>query len=87
MLYTSTQTVKTEAPATILVVDDEPTNVAILESVLASAGYHLASARNGREALTILAQGPPALVLLDIVMPEIDGFEVCRQIKTSPQWL
>ncbi len=86
MLYTSTQTAKTEAPATILVVDDEPTNVVVLESVLASAGYQLITASNGREALTSLAQGPPDLVLLDIVMPEIDGFEVCRQIKTSPQW-
>jgi signal transduction histidine kinase len=86
MIYTSTHTATTEAPATILVVDDEPTNVAVLERVLESAGYQLTSASNGREALAILAQGPPDLVLLDIVMPEIDGFEVCRQIKTSPQW-
>ena len=86
MLYPAAQTARTEAPATILIVDDEPTNVAVLESVLAAAGYRLATASNGREALTILGQGPPELVLLDLGMPEIDGCEVCRQIKTSPQW-
>src|SRR5438132_8751721 len=86
MIYPSAHTATTEASATILVVDAEPTNVVVLESVLASAGYQLITASNGREALTSLAQGPPDLVLLDIVMPEIDGCEVCRQIKTSPQW-
>ena len=86
MIYPSAHTATTEAAATILVVDAEPTNVVVLESVLASAGYQLITASNGREALTSLAQGPPDLVLLDIVMPEIDGCEVCRQIKTSPQW-
>jgi PAS domain S-box-containing protein len=67
-------------------VDDEPTNVVALAGVLESAGYRLITARNGREALDRMTADTPDLVLLDILMPEIDGFEVCSRIKTSPVW-
>jgi DNA-binding response OmpR family regulator/anti-sigma regulatory factor (Ser/Thr protein kinase) len=79
-------TVQAHATATILLVDDEITNVAVLQGILASAGYRIVVARNGREALEAITQQAPDLILLDVMMPEIDGFEVCRQVKAAPQW-
>lgn len=78
--------VEVDPSLTILIVDDEATNVAVLQGVLESAGYQLAVASNGREALDLVARHAPDLILLDIMMPEIDGFEVCRRIKASPEW-
>ena len=72
--------------AKILIVDDEATNVAVLRGVLESVGYRLIIATNGREALDAVRREVPDLILLDVIMPELDGFEVCRRIKTSPQW-
>jgi adenylate cyclase len=69
---------------TILVVDDLPQNVRLLEAILAPRGYEIASASSGREALDHLASNPVDLVLLDILMPEMDGYEVCRAIRTEP---
>jgi CheY-like chemotaxis protein len=60
-------------------VDDEPTNIVVLAGVLASAGYRLLTAGNGREALDCMTEDTPDLVLLDILMPEIGGFEVYRR--------
>lgn len=68
----------------ILIVDDEPANLAVLRQIL-SAEYELAFARSGREALTAVAKHRPALILLDVVMPEMDGYAVCRQLKANPQ--
>ncbi|MBK5971226.1 diguanylate cyclase [Thiorhodovibrio winogradskyi] len=67
----------------ILIVDDEPANVYLLSRMLRDS-YHISEARGGEEALAI-AQGPdkPALILLDVMMPEIDGFEVCRRLKAD----
>jgi CheY-like chemotaxis protein/anti-sigma regulatory factor (Ser/Thr protein kinase) len=79
-------TLQANATATILLVDDEMTNIAVLQGVLASAGYQILVASNGREALDAIAQHAPDLILLDVMMPEIDGFEVCRRVKASPQW-
>ena len=70
-------------PATILVVDDLPQNVRLLEAVLAPRGYAIATATSGREALERLASDPIDLVLLDIVMPEMDGYEVCRALRAD----
>jgi class 3 adenylate cyclase/CheY-like chemotaxis protein len=70
-------------PATILVVDDLPQNVRLLEAVLAPRGYAIATATSGREALERLASDPVDLVLLDIVMPEMDGYEVCRALRAD----
>jgi class 3 adenylate cyclase len=69
---------------TILVVDDIPQNIRLLEAVLAPKGYDLLTASSGEEALEILTQSQPDLILLDIVMPGIDGFEVCRRVRADP---
>ena len=70
--------------ATILVVDDLPQNVRLLEAILAPRGYHVAVANSGREALDHLAAEPVDLVLLDILMPEMDGYAVCRALRADP---
>jgi len=68
--------------ATILIVDDEPTNVDLLEQELADAGYRTVSASSGEQALE-LAKAGMDLVLLDVMMGGIDGYETCRRLKTS----
>ncbi len=70
--------------ATILIVDDNPTNLQVLYGTLSSEGYHLLVARSGEAALTIAKETQPALILLDIMMPRMSGFEVCRKIKSDP---
>jgi two-component system, NtrC family, sensor kinase len=70
------------AIGTILAVDDERTSLKLLTTVLAAEGYEVHSAVSGEQALESVAQTQPELILLDIVMPGIDGFEVCRQLKT-----
>jgi len=67
----------------ILIVDDEPHILRSLGFVLRKAGYEVLEARSGQEALEVLEAQPPDLVFLDIMMPEVDGYEVCRQIKAS----
>jgi sigma-B regulation protein RsbU (phosphoserine phosphatase) len=69
-----------DAP-TILVVDDTPTNLSVLVRILEGSGYRILVARNGRAALEIARQTRPDLVMLDVVMPELNGFEVCRTLK------
>ncbi len=71
--------------STILIVDDEPHILRSLGFVLARAGYRVLSARNGGEALEAIRQGPPDLVFLDIMIPEPDGYEVCRGIRSDPE--
>jgi adenylate cyclase len=68
----------------ILVVDDLPQNVRLLEAVLTSNGYTVTSASSGREALERVAAELPDLLLLDIQMPEMSGYEVCRRIREDP---
>ena len=70
----------TVRPPRILIVDDEPFNVDYLEQELQDLGYETASAANGREALEKVAAQPPDLILLDLMMPVLDGFEVCRAL-------
>ena len=72
--------------ARILVVDDTPANIQLLVGVLREHGYQISAATNGRQALDAMAKLRPDLVLLDIVMPEMDGFETCRRIKASEEW-
>jgi adenylate cyclase len=69
---------------TILVVDDLPQNVRLLEAVLEPRGFTVVPAGSGRAALDALAGGAIDLVLLDVLMPEMDGFEVCRTLRTDP---
>lgn len=70
----------------ILVADDEPNIVAALEFMLRRAGYDVAVARTGEEALRQVAERPPDLVLLDVMMPAVSGFEVCERIRQRPEW-
>jgi class 3 adenylate cyclase len=69
--------------ATILVVDDLPENIRLLEAVLVPRGFVVATATSGAEGLERVGSGDIDLVLLDIVMPEMDGFEVCRRLRAA----
>lgn len=68
----------------ILAVDDLPQNLRLLDAVLSPRGYRLLTAASGAEALAKLPESGADLVLLDIVMPEMDGYEVCRRIRSTP---
>ncbi len=70
---------------TILIVDDVPTNRMILRAKLSAAYYDVIQADNGRDALDMVARQQPDLVLLDVMMPDMDGFAVCKQIKDNPE--
>ena len=70
-------------PARILVADDTPANVRMLETRLTRDGYDVVVARDGEEALAVGARAQPDLILLDIMMPKIDGIEVCRRLKSD----
>ncbi len=68
----------------LLLVDDNPTNLQVLYQTLESTGCKLLVAKNGETALSIAQKASPDLILLDIMMPGIDGFEVCRRLKANP---
>jgi DNA-binding response OmpR family regulator len=67
----------------ILVVDDDPYILMSLEFLMKKNGYDVMVARNGTEALDIVEKQLPDVVLLDIMMPDVDGYEICRHIKAS----
>ena len=69
----------------ILLVDDEPDILEILEYNLSAEGYQVEKAKNGREALKKASEWNPHLVLLDVMMPEMDGIETCEQLRKSPK--
>ena len=68
----------------ILVVDDDPQILALTSAVLESGGYETIEASTGKDALEAVARARPDLVLLDVVLPDMSGFEVCKQIKSDP---
>lgn len=68
----------------ILVVDDTPANIGILAEFLEADGYSVSFATNGEKAIKLTALDRPALILLDVMMPVIDGFETCRRLKADP---
>jgi len=70
---------------TILCVDDEPINCELLENILVVNGYDVICASNGKDALLKIKTREIDLVLLDVMMPELNGFEVCREIKESKE--
>jgi len=71
--------------ARVLVVDDMPENILILQRFLAPMGYQVECATSGEDALAMVADSPPDVILLDIVMPGMNGFEVCRRLKENPE--
>ena len=72
-------------PATILIVDDEPFNVDYLEQELEDHGFRTVSAANGQEALDAVAAAPPDLILLDVMMPGMDGPTTLERLRAMPQ--
>jgi DNA-binding response OmpR family regulator len=79
-----TESAEQKSKRKILVVDDEPSLRLLVVGTLQASGYQLFKAENGYEALDIARREKPDLVLLDVVMPEMDGFEVCRRLKADP---
>ena len=71
---------------TVLIVDDEPNIVLSLKFLVSQQGYEVRTAGNGEEALQSLREKVPDLVLLDIMMPKPDGYEVCQIIRSTPEW-
>ncbi len=71
--------------ALILIVDDQPENLQMLSTTLREAAYQVAAANSGQTALRIFAKRLPDLVLCDVVMPDMDGYEVCLRLKALPQ--
>jgi len=69
----------------ILIVEDEESLLKLESILLTTKGFHVQGVATGTAALKAVAEDPPDLILLDIMLPEMDGFEVCRQIKNSPQ--
>jgi len=74
------------APARILVVDDQPTNIQVVGSVLGKLGHEIIPASDGPTALKRLALRVPDLILLDLLMQEMDGCEVCRRVRANAEW-
>ena len=72
-------------PDRVLLVDDNPTNLQVLYQALEEEGYELLVAQSGEEALTVAEVATPALVLLDINMPGMDGYETCEKLKQNPK--
>lgn len=71
-------------PKTILAVDDEPVNLELLESILVPLGYNVVQAQDGAMAMGMVRSLLPDIILLDVMMPKMDGFEVCRRIRDIP---
>jgi sigma-B regulation protein RsbU (phosphoserine phosphatase) len=80
------QTSRPPDASRILIVDDDEGNLALLEVILDCGDYRLDLARDGNEALEAIARSRPDLMLLDGIMPGLDGFEVCRRVKAAPAW-
>ncbi|MEM7585115.1 MAG: response regulator [Acidobacteriota bacterium] len=72
-------------PATILVVDDSLTEQKLILEALKTTGHHILTADDGEQALEMARKHQPQLILLDVILPKKNGFQVCRQLKTAPE--
>jgi signal transduction histidine kinase len=79
------QNLKGEKKPSILIVDDTPKNIQLLANILAKHDFRIAVSTSGEHALSMVSKEPPDLLLLDVTMPGLDGFEVCRRIKSNPR--
>lgn len=73
-------------PKRILIADDEPNIVISLEYLMRRAGYEVAVAADGEAALRAVAETSPDLVILDVMLPRVNGFDVCRRLRADPRW-
>ncbi|HEX4956177.1 MAG TPA: response regulator [Thermoanaerobaculia bacterium] len=73
------------AGETVLVVEDSPTEMSLILNTLGGSGFRLVTATNGEEAISKVGSERPSLVLLDVVLPGKNGFQVCRELKMSPE--
>ncbi len=71
-------------PPKVLIAEDDPQGVELLEAYLADTGYEIRTATDGEETLRLVNQWQPDLVLLDVMMPKISGFEVCKRLRANP---
>jgi len=74
-----------ERTPTVLVVDDNQQNLELLQAYLEDMDYQTVPAHDGPQALEVIAKEPPDLILLDVMMPKMSGFEVCKRIKNDPK--
>ena len=70
----------------VLIVEDEPNIVLSLEFLMENAGYNVRVVHDGRSALSEIENDPPNVVLLDVMLPDRDGFSVCELIRANPEW-
>lgn len=70
----------------VLIVDDAPNIVLSLEFLMKKEGYDVRSVSNGEEAMEAIAEKTPDLILLDVMMPRKDGYEVCQELRANPDW-
>ena len=73
-------------PKKILIADDEPNIVVSLEFLMKQRGYEVRAVRNGEEALSAIDEFAPDLILLDIMMPRISGYDLCQRVRENPAW-
>ena len=70
----------------VLIVDDAPNIVLSLEFLIKKEGYEVQSVSNGEEAMQAIAEKTPDLILLDVMMPRKDGYQVCQELRANPSW-
>jgi len=73
-------------PPKVMIVDDDPSIVVVLEFLMEQNGYQVQVARSGEEAIESIPRFQPDLILLDIMLPGIDGYEVCEILRLKPEW-
>lgn len=73
------------SPKKVVVVDDSPTSLRFAAQTLRDAGFEVTTAKDGEEAIEVISNDPPDVVVLDIILPKKNGFQVCRELKTGKE--